>query len=167
MPRLSHPLLHRRESSGLADLDRVRVWAHALIRMHLDPAVWSFGFDRAKRRAGLCNYTDKRITVSRYLAEKYTDDEVYQILLHEVAHAVAGSRAAHGPRWLRIARDLGYIGGRTHDGEIAHEHAPWHGTCPAGHHHYRFRRPTSRQSCGTCSRRFSAAHLITWRSRQD
>lgn len=149
----------------MADLARVRVWAEALIKMHLDPAVWSFGFDTAKRRAGLCNFTEKRITVSRYLASKFDDDEVHQILLHEVAHAMAGPRAGHGALWKRTAAEIGYVGGRTHDGEIAHEQAPWVGACPAGHPHYRFRRPTREQSCGKCSRSFSRTHLINWRKR--
>ena len=94
----------------MAELDRVKVWANALIVLHLDPTVWTFGFDNAKKRAGLCNFTAKRITVSRYLAARYDDDEIHQILLHEVAHAIAGARAGHGPRWLTIARDLGYEG---------------------------------------------------------
>ena len=38
----------------MADLERVRRWAEALIVLHLDPRVWSFGFDNAKKRAGLC-----------------------------------------------------------------------------------------------------------------
>ena len=59
--------------------------------MHLDPQLWTFGFDNAKRRAGLCNYTDHKITVSRYLSEKFEDDEIHQVLLHEVAHAIAGA----------------------------------------------------------------------------
>jgi hypothetical protein len=75
----------------MADLDRVRRWAAALIALHLDPS-WSFEFDNAKKRAGLCNFTARRITVSRYLAARYEDDEVHQILLHEVAHALAGPR---------------------------------------------------------------------------
>lgn len=149
----------------MAELARVRVWAEALIKMHLDSAQWRFGFDNAKRRAGLCNFTEKRITVSRYLATKFDDDEVHQILLHEVAHAMAGPRAGHGPTWKRTAAMIGYVGGRTHDGEIAHEHAPWVGACPAGHPHYRFRRPTREQSCGKCSRSFSRTHLIRWRKR--
>ncbi|HEY9423159.1 MAG TPA: SprT-like domain-containing protein, partial [Microterricola sp.] len=111
----------------MADLERVRHWANALIALHLNPAIWSFGFDNAKKRAGLCNFTAKRITVSRYLAARYDDDEIHQILLHEVAHALAGSRAGHGPRWAAIARDLGYEGERTHHGEIADELAPWLG----------------------------------------
>lgn len=149
----------------MADLARVRLWAEALIKMHLDPAVWRFGFDNAKRRAGLCNFTERRITVSRYLAAKFDDDEIHQILLHEVAHAMAGPRAGHGAVWKRTAAEIGYVGGRTHDGEIAHERAPWVGACPAGHPHYRFRRPTREQSCGKCSRSFSRTHLIDWRKR--
>lgn len=149
----------------MADLPRVRVWAEALIRMHLDADVWSFGFDSAKRRAGLCNYTDHRITVSRYLAEKFDDDEIHQVLLHEVAHAVAGPAAGHGPAWKRVAAELGYVGGRTHTGEIAHERAPWVGRCPAGHEHYRFRAPTRVSSCAKCARGFSARHAITWERR--
>ncbi|MFC6236154.1 SprT-like domain-containing protein, partial [Leucobacter soli] len=118
----------------MADPARVRVWAEALIRMHLDPRFgagsWSFDFDHARRRAGLCNYTDRRITVSRHLAARFEDDEIHQILLHEVAHALAGSAAGHGPEWKRVAREIGYVGGRTHDGEIAAELAPWVGRCP-------------------------------------
>lgn len=148
----------------MAELDRVRRWAQALIDLHLD-ASWSFAFDTAKTRAGLCDYTKRRISVSRYLAERYADDEIHQVLLHEVAHAIAGPRAAHGPRWKRTASELGYDGRRTHDGEIATEFATWIGECPAGHVHYRYRRPRGPLACGKCSRRFDPAHVITWRER--
>jgi hypothetical protein len=150
----------------MADLDRVRRWADALIALHLNPKVWSFGFDNAKTRAGLCNFTAKRITVSRYLASRYEDDEIHQILLHEVAHALAGPRAGHGPRWQLTARELGYEGKRLHPGAIADELAPWVGTCPSGHVHYRYRKPLKQLSCGRCSRSFSAAHLIRWQHRE-
>jgi predicted SprT family Zn-dependent metalloprotease len=145
----------------VAELDRVRTWAHALIDLHLDPS-WSFGFDNAKTRAGLCNYTSKRISVSRYLASRYEDDEIHQVLLHEVAHAMAGTRAGHGPRWKAVAADLGYEGKRLHDGAIANDLATWVGTCPAGHVHYRYRAPTRQLACGKCSRRFEASNVIGW-----
>lgn len=149
----------------MADLDRVRTWANALIALHLDAAAWSFAFDNAKTRAGLCNYTDKRITVSRYLAARYEDDEIHQVLLHEVAHAMAGSRSGHGARWKGIAADLGYEGKRLHDGEIANELAAWVGACPAGHVHYRYKTPTRPLACGRCARRFDAANAINWTRR--
>lgn len=142
----------------------MRTWADALITLHLDPS-WTFAFDNAKTRAGLCNYTDKRISVSRYLAAKYEDDEIHQVLLHEVAHAIAGAHSGHGAAWKRTAADIGYIGKRTHDGETANEFAPWVGTCPNGHVHYRYKTPTRALACGKCSRGFDRANLITWRKR--
>jgi predicted SprT family Zn-dependent metalloprotease len=148
----------------MAELERVQHWAEALIRLHLDEA-WSFGFDNARTRAGLCNYDRKRISVSRLLAARYEDDEIHQVLLHEVAHAMAGPRAGHGPGWKRIAADLGYEGKRLHDGAVATELAPWVGRCPAGHQHFRYRRPTRPLSCGRCSRRFDPAFRIEWERR--
>jgi len=150
----------------MADLARVRVWAEALIALHLDASEWTFGFDNAKRRAGLCNFTSKRISVSRYLASRYDDDEIHQILLHEVAHALAGPRVGHGPEWKAIAADLGYVGKRLHDGESADELAPWVGRCPNGHTIYRHRRPTRPSSCAVCSSRFDPAFAISWSRRE-
>lgn len=150
----------------MADLDRVRVWADALIRLHLDPTEWSFDFDHARTRAGLCDFSKKRISVSRHLAAIYEDDEIHQVLLHEVAHALAGNRAGHGAAWKKVAYDLGYDGKRTHDGSAAHELAPWVGSCPGGHAHYRFRKPTRPLSCGVCAKGFNRAYLITWEKRE-
>ena len=148
----------------MAELSRVNTWAKALITLHLDPS-WTFAFDSAKTRAGLCNYTTKRITVSRYLAARYDDDEIHQVLLHEVAHALAGARAGHGPAWKRVAASLGYEGKRLHDGAIAGELAPWVGQCPGGHAHFRYRRPQRALACGRCSTRFDPNYVITWTER--
>jgi len=149
----------------VAELARVRTWANALIALHLDDT-WDFGFDNAKTRAGLCNYTDRHISVSKYLAARYEDDEIHQVLLHEVAHAMAGTRAGHGPKWKAIAKELGYEGKRLHDGATATEFAPWVGTCPSGHLHYRYRKPARALACGQCSKRFDSAHLIVWKERR-
>jgi hypothetical protein len=148
----------------MSDLSRVRRWAEALLALHLDET-WSFGFDNAKRRAGLCDYTRKRISVSRYLATRYDDETNHQTLLHEVAHALAGPAAGHGRAWKRTARELGYVGGTTHDGETATELAPWVGVCPAGHVAYRHRRTTRPTSCAKCAPRFDERHLLTWTRR--
>ena len=148
----------------MADLERVRTWANALMALHLEPG-WTFGFDNAKTRAGLCNYTAKRITVSKYLAARYDDDEIHQVLLHEVAHAIAGTRAGHGPKWRAVGTEIGYVGKRLHDGAIADELAPWVGHCPAGHVHYRYKRPARPLACRKCSRRFDVANLIEWKER--
>lgn len=149
----------------MSDLQRVRIWAEALVSLHLD-ASWSFAFDNAKRRAGLCDYTRQRISVSRYLAARYDDDTNHQTLLHEVAHALAGPDAGHGPRWKKIARELGYVGGTTHHGETAVELAPWVGVCPSGHVAYRHRRATRPTSCAKCAARFDPRFVFTWTRRE-
>jgi len=149
----------------MADLERVEKWAEALIVLHLDAEVWSFRFDHARTRAGMCDFTHKRISVSRHLAARYDDDEIHQVLLHEVAHALAGPRAGHGSTWRSVAADIGYDGKRTHDGSVANDLAPWRGECPAGHEHFRFRKPQRPLSCGACSRGFSRANIITWHKR--
>ncbi len=149
----------------MSELNRVQTWANALIAMHLDES-WSFGFDNAKRRAGLCDFTKKRISVSRYLAARYDDDTNHQTLLHEVAHALAGPTAGHGPAWKSVATDLGYVGGTTHHGETAVELAPWVGICPAGHIAYRHRRPTRPTSCVKCASRYDARFAFRWQRRE-
>lgn len=149
----------------MSDLSWLRREAEQLIAAHLDGS-WSFAFDNAKRRAGACDYTRKRITVSRYLSARYDDDTNRQTLLHEVAHALAGARAAHGPAWKRTATALGYTGGVTHHGETATELAPWVGVCPAGHVAYRHRKATRATSCAKCSRAFDDRYLFTWTRRE-
>ena len=149
----------------MSELGRVQHWADALIAMHLDDS-WSFAFDNAKRRAGLCDFTRKRISVSRYLTARYDDDTNHQTLLHEVAHALAGPAAGHGARWKKIASDIGYVGGTTHQGETANELAPWVGTCAAGHTAYRHRRPTRPTSCTKCSPRYDERYRFLWHRRE-
>jgi predicted SprT family Zn-dependent metalloprotease len=149
----------------MTELHRVRTWAEALIALHLDSS-WTFGFDNAKLRAGLCDYTHKRISVSRYLSARYDDETNHQTLLHEVAHAVAGASAHHGPRWKAVARELGYVGGTTHHGETAVELAPWVGVCPAGHTAYRHRRAPRATSCSKCAPRFDPRFPFTWTRRE-
>lgn len=149
----------------MSELHRVRHWAEALIAAHLDSS-WTFAFDSAKRRAGLCDYSRKRISVSRYLAARYDDDTNHQTLLHEVAHALAGAGAGHGPRWKAVARELGYVGGTTHHGETATELARWIGVCPSGHVAYRHRKATRPTSCAKCARVFDERYLFTWTRRE-
>ncbi len=152
----------------MADLQRVQVWAEALIRLHL-PAEqfgqWRFEFDNAKKRAGACHYGTKRITVSKYLAARWEDDDIHQTLLHEVAHAIVGPRAGHSALWKHTARELGYVGGTTHSGPTAEEFARWIGVCPSGHALRRHRRPSKPVSCATCSRNYDARYAIRWYDR--
>lgn len=79
---------------------------------------WTFQFDNAKKRLGLCRHNTKCISMSRYFVSAATADEVEQTLLHEIAHArlpthnARGKRIGHGPEWRRLARSIGYKGDR-------------------------------------------------------
>ena len=77
-----------------------------LIREHLDSS-WSFRWNRRQRAFGLCNYTKKTIELSRVLTETETEYATRQTILHEIAHAIAGFDAGHGPKWKFHARQLG------------------------------------------------------------
>lgn len=143
----------------------MRTLAEDLIAQHLEPG-WTFDFDHARRRAGQCRFDLRRITLSRHLAARYDDDTNRQTILHEIAHALAGHAAGHGPRWKAVAISLGCPPRARHDGEVAIELAPWVGHCPNGHVAHRFRRPDRELSCARCSGTFSRAHLLVWRRRE-
>lgn len=143
----------------------LRDFAEECIRTELD-AGWSFRFDRARRRVGACEYRSQTISVSWYALPIASPEELRQTVLHEIAHAQAGREAGHGRAWVRAARRLGYTGGRTSALDMAAVYAPWVGICPAGHVHYRYRRPTRPTSCGVCSGAFNPRRLIRWHRRE-
>lgn len=155
----------RARRMALDRYDLVRQLAESRMAEHLDMGVWTFGFDSAKRRFGLCNYSDQHITVSRYLVDIHTLDETMQVVLHEIAHAISGKRAGHGKKWLATAKALGYRAEKMAGTEIAQETAKFIGVCPNGHEHFRFRKPTKALSCAVCSSRYDKRFLITWSSR--
>lgn len=150
-------------------LDRfsfVQTQAEIKIAEFLDPAIWTFGFDSAKRRAGLCDYTNNKITISRYFAQIHSIDETMQVVLHEIAHGICGKRAGHTKSWLATAKSIGYRAEKFTGAAIAAETAKWVGTCSAGHAHYRYRKPSRPMSCAICSPKYSRFHLINWTERK-
>jgi RimJ/RimL family protein N-acetyltransferase len=147
--------------------DFIRALAERKMAEHIDLENWQFGFDNGKRRAGLCNYTNKTITISRYLVDIHTIEESMQVVLHEVAHAMCGKREGHSKKWLATAKSIGYRAERFTGTEIAQETAPWLGTCKNGHTHYRYRQPSRPLACGLCGRGFSRANLIVWQHRDE
>ena len=128
-------------------------------------APWEFIFDSAKQRAGLCNYTDHQISLSKYLVQYHSLDQSEQVILHEVAHALAGKDAGHGPNWKQIAKSIGYRGEKFTGKEIAEQTAKWIGECKNGHRHYRYKSPRAQLACGYCGKGFNRRYLISWTER--
>ncbi|UFU03246.1 SprT-like domain-containing protein [Ruania suaedae] len=124
---------------------------------------WRLAFDSARRRAGLCRYDRRTISLSRHLVPLHDEAAVRETVLHEIAHALAGPRSGHGQKWREIAVRIGASGQRCLPPDAPAPPAPWEGRCRAGHVHQRFRRPARPMACARCARRFSPEHLITWR----
>ena len=123
---------------------------------------WTFELDAAVRRAGMCSYARRRISLSAPLARIHDERQVRDTILHEVAHALAGPRAKHGPVWREVALRIGGSGGRCVDPSAPSIDGPWAGSCPAGHRTTRFRRPPGIMACRSCGPRFALVHLIVW-----
>jgi predicted SprT family Zn-dependent metalloprotease len=143
------------------DLHDAYADALRLLREHrLDD--WHVDFDLAKRRAGVCRYRDKVISLSAPLVRLHDADEVRQTILHEIAHALAGPRAGHGARWRAIAQQVGASPERCLPEDAPRVPGAWVGVCSRGHVVERHRRPERVTSCSTCSPEFSAEHILTW-----
>ncbi|MCD8062529.1 MAG: SprT-like domain-containing protein [Akkermansiaceae bacterium] len=75
---------------------------------------WQFGWDRARRRLGVCRLQEKSITLSIHFvrANLEAPHEIRDTVLHEIAHALAWVRhgeRTHGPLWKRICREIGAV----------------------------------------------------------
>src|SRR3954469_19430528 len=93
---------------------------------------WTFGLARTRRRLGACKYKAKRIEIAEYYARNSPPETVLDTLLHEIAHALAGPAARHGPAWKAIAVRLGATPRAC---ETSHqavtEPGDWQASCPA------------------------------------
>ncbi|WP_422930007.1 SprT-like domain-containing protein [Singulisphaera sp. PoT] len=106
---------------------------------------WTFALANTKRRLGVCKYQSKRIEISEFHASNNPASVVLDTLRHEIAHAIAGPAARHGPVWKAVALRLG-AKPRACDNsrETVLSPGQWQATCPTCHHTFhRYRRPTS------------------------
>lgn len=144
------------------NLDDVDALAHELMATHGLMPKWSFAFDHAKRRAGICRYTEHTISVSRHLMQLYPEPLVRETLLHEIAHALVGPEHKHNVVWKRTARAIGSNGAARLPSTAPQAPAPWIGRCPAGHTYTRHRRPRAGASCSRCAPHYDPRYPIEW-----
>lgn len=127
--------------------------ARLLIAEHL--VGWTFGWDRGVRRIGACHWAPARkITLSYDLTVKVSEELIRDTILHEIAHALAGHRAGHGPDWVRTARSIGCTGDRCYDyNEVEPIEGKYVATClGCGRVFYMHRmiKKHARRSCKKC-----------------
>lgn len=68
---------------------------------------WTFRFSAAKTRLGECRESERVIQLSARHAVTAEPRDATDTILHEIAHALAGASARHGPAWKAIATRLG------------------------------------------------------------
>lgn len=140
------------------DLLQLQAFAEARLVEHgLYGQGWRFRFDHARQRFGACRYRQKLITLSRHLAALNDEAECYDTVLHEIAHALAGPKAGHGPLWQRMCRRVGARPQRCYDARTVKLPAPaYWGVCPGCRNRIPYyRRPRTPRACGPCCQRYS------------
>ena len=86
--------------NGVAEMARRLMDEHGL-------AGWTLAFVEAERRLGDCDFKGGVIRISRGHALEGSDEQIRDTVLHEIAHAIAGREAGHGPLWRATARRIG------------------------------------------------------------
>lgn len=140
---------------------------------------WGFRTARSKNRLGFCQYNrfnGGMIAFSKnYLHLPY--EEIRDTLLHEIAHAIAGHKAGHGPEWKRVCRQIGAKPNPSADlkDEMQLEYK-WTGVCPNNFKHKVMRHALTekgrRMACGACCRelndgKFTPRYLFEWHLTAD
>ena len=96
----------RNARNGAERLNAVAATARRLMEEH-GLSEWTFAFVEAGRRLGDCSFRHRVIRIGRAHALDGSDEQVRDTMLHEIAHALAGPEAGHGPLWKATARRIG------------------------------------------------------------
>lgn len=130
---------------------------------------WYFEFDNAKNAFGRCFYSKCKITLSKYLVELNSVEQVLDTILHEIAHALVGPGHNHDEVWRRCAIRIGCNGERCynkHNDNVVTPKGKYQASCPNCHKvHHRHKQPKAhiRQSCGHCGNgRYNEAKRLIW-----
>ena len=126
-------------------MDRGRLIAVAaeLFQLHgLDAGGWRLEFRRFGHRLGGCCSRRRIIALNDYYADNNDERPVLDTLLHEIAHALVGSAAGHGPVWQAMARKLGCIPKECSKTGLTLRPGKYQATCPTcARPFYKYRRP--------------------------
>ena len=112
---------------------------------------WTFGFDLAPSRAGVCRYNERRIDLSVSYCLAATRADIEDTILHEIAHAIVGPRHNHDAVWKAKALEIGCVGERCH--RVQHSIPRWVGECGCGQQWFRQtlqRRMMFNRVCAKC-----------------
>ncbi len=117
---------------------------------------WSAGLDDSLNRAGVCHFSKKHISFSRLFLRTAPEEEIFNTILHEIAHALVGPKHNHDSCWRTIARQIGCSGVRCH--EIKFSQPRWIVHCPNGC----FTLSRNRRMRGVCKKCRQPPRFLPW-----
>ena len=140
--------------------ENLRVWG-------LTERGWTFDFDSAKSRFGLCSPKRKKIFLSFELTKLNDIADVLDTILHEIAHALVrefvGRKHGHDNIWKAYCLLVGARPYSCYNSDDIAQPAPkFIGKCAQGHTFTRFRKPEGTHSCSICHKGYDERYLITW-----
>jgi len=91
---------------------------------------WQFRWMTRKRTLGLCQHFPKYLLLSTSFVDLNDEDVVDQVCRHEIAHALAGPQAGHGPVWQATAIQCGVRNPASTCAEAVTPKGRWRATCP-------------------------------------
>lgn len=114
---------------------------------------------------GICDHDKYYIAFSPSRMRNMNEIGHREVILHEVAHALAGHEAGHGKGWRQIARKIGSQGTDTfNDARYQASKFDWVGECPVGHRVGSRKQPQGwNWSCTKCAPGWSPEHMYTWK----
>lgn len=106
-----------------------------LMAQHLGAnSPWRFRImdTRGRRKLGCCCYNVLTIILTGWYVDHNDEAAVRDTILHEIAHALAGSKAGHGPAWKAMAEKIGAQPNRlTRSDTINRPTGAYKAVCPA------------------------------------
>ena len=125
---------------------------------------WKVKMNADQEAVGLCRFKKQRLEFSAVHIPHLNHLVRRDVVLHEIAHAMAGVEAGHGMEWRRIARSIGCSAldvietKKFFNKEIYYT---WQGECPQGHRIGSHFKPKNFQNlyCTKCLHRPEWSHL--------
>ena len=116
---------------------------------------WTLEFGEAKNLFGVCYHSKQIIRLSRPLVELNGSNHVIDIILHEIAHALADKWDGHNQNWRNIALAIGCNGSRCYGADVVQPKAKYQTHCPNCKKIGTRNKKTKSLSCGACCRAFN------------
>ena len=111
---------------------------------------WIFRFDNSVTRAGVCKHAQKLIAISNIHCLEHEAEDVWDTVLHEIAHALVDPKVGHGPEWVKKAKELGCTAKVRSDEAV--ERTRYIQTCSTCKWGRRMQRRVRNRKCGRCGR---------------